>query len=479
MIASIISEWTMFRANFNEKYDIVHQFANMLGAPMSRNGQIDFLNSKLIEKENRDSWNAPILLSTSTDEAPPCVINGAFIGGGHGQPCCISVYSPNHNKTLADLGAVYTDDEGTKFTIVRIHNDDYVMLVSENIGESVTKYKFKMEIVGDLKFLSDGEDKGDIKVKEQHKNAYLSNALRHIKRQLVCYKDGQKKIIITSMECDYAEIEEAYYIINPATVALALTAERPEGGYKHEPRLSDFGEPMLLLDHVFHINPDGTILVDFKIEKKMDIFLNSYMGVMYQEKKDVYGGGIHRVLRKLKPITTAEGTFDFSTPYPLRGKAYPSGVTPTREHREYPDNPFDRIIDYFRDEDGKDRLGFTCGYLPVYDGHPSIRKDIVDGQILIYKSRKAYPFFLSGNHVDKAHGVCFKKFFDTEQRSSVYSIDFEGKKYIYFDIFENNTLTFKTSGKISLHENFGLDYKIEDGLITVSGDKGFAVFIEE
>ncbi len=479
MIVSIIREWAMFRANFNEKYDIVHQFTNLIGAPISRNGQIDYLNSKLIEKENRNSWNAPIVLSTSSDEAPPCVINGAFIGGGHGEPCCVTLYAPKHNKTLADLGAVYTDDSGTKFTIVRIHNDDYVMVVSENIGESVTKYRFKMVIEGDLKYLSNGEDKSDIKIVEQKKNDYLSNALRHLKRQVVCYKDGERKIIITSMECDYAEIEEAYYIINPATVAPALTAERPEGGYKHEPMLSDFGEPMLLLDHKFRVNPDGTILVDFTIEKKMDIFLNSYMGVMYQEKKDVYGGGIHRVLRKLKPVTTPEGTFDFSTPYPLRGAEFPSGITPNTEHRLYPDNPFDRIIDYFRDEEGKDRLGFTCGYLPVYDGHPSIRKDIVDGLILIYKSRKAYPFFISGNHVQKARGVCFKKFFNTEQRSSVYAMEFEGKKYIYFDIFEKNTLTYKANGKITLHEVYGLDYKVEDGLITVSGDKGFATFIEE
>ena len=76
--------------------------------------------------------------------------------------------------------------------------------------------------------------------------------------------------------------------------------------------------------------------------------------------------------------------------------------------------------------------------------------------------------------------VAYKKFFDTENRSSVYAVDYQGKKYIYFDIFENNTLSFETLGKASLFEKDGdLTYKIENGIITVSGNKGFAVFIEE
>lgn len=480
MIVSRIREWVMFRSSFNEEYDIVHQFTNIIGAPISRNGQVDFLSSALTPKVGGDSWNAPIILSSSSDEAPPCVINGAFIGGGHGQPCCVTIHSPMHNKTLKDLGAVYTDDDGVRFTIVEIENEDYVKVVSENIGESEVKYNFKLEIAGKLKFLSDGCDKSDIIIEEQFPRTYLSNALRHRRRQVVVYKDGKAKTLLNSCECDYGEIQESYDIINPATIAPALTSERPDGGYKHLPMLSDFGKPMVSLDHKFIITPDGTIIVDFVIKKLMDVRLDNYMGVMYQEKRNVYGGGIHRVLCKVKPITTEEGTFDFSKPYPLRGAAFPNHIVPGREYWANPDSPFDRIVDYFRDIDGKDKLGFSCGYLPVYDGHPNIRKNIVDSLMLLYKTRKAYPYFISGDKVKTAHGVCYKKFFTPEQRSSVYSIPFEDKKYIYFDIFENTSLSFKTSGEISLFEKDGdLTYKIENGIITVSGNKGFAVFIEE
>ena len=52
-------------------------------------------------------------------------------------------------------------------------------------------------------------------------------------------------------------------------------------------------------------------------------------------------------------------------------------------------------------------------------------------------------------------------------------------KEFYFDIFENNTLEFNTNGKVTLLESSGIDYKIENSKIIVSGNKGFATFIEE
>ncbi len=479
MEVTLCREWAFVRTNYNEEYDMLYKFTNLIGAPMFRNGQVDFLSTELIKRDNPDIWSPDVFINGASDEAPPMHVNDAFIGGGHGQPSCVTIYAPNHNKTLKDFGAVYTDEEGTKFTIVEIENGDYIKFISENIGESITKYAFKLEIKGKLTFLSNGEDKSDIIPLNQTPRTYLYSAIKHRTRKVVCYKDGVAKTIISSMVCDYAEIWESYDIKNPATVAPAITAERPEGGYKHQPFVGDFGQTMITLDQKFIINPDSTILVDFTVNKLMDVTIDYVMGVMYQERGDLYGGGVYRFLSKLKPFTTPEGTFDFSTPYPLRGGDYPRHATPSREYRKYPDSPFDRIIDYFRDKDGNDKLAFTCGYLPVYDGHPSIRKDIVDEIALIYMSRKAYPFFASGNHTDSFRGVAYRRYFKPENRSSVYSVDFEGKKYIYFDFFENNTLTFEVKGKVSLFESDGVEYKIEDGKIIASGTKGFATFIEE
>jgi hypothetical protein len=273
---------------------------------------------------------------------------------------------------------------------------------------------------------------------------------------------------------------EEYEIINPATVAPVLVAERPEGGYRHTPDMSLIGEPMLNIKYVFRINPDGTIIVDFDVTKLMDVRFDRFMGVMYQEKKDVFGGGIFRFLSKLKPFTTPEGTFDYSSPLPLRGSIYPESYSPSREDFINPDNPFDRIVDYFRDNEGVDKLGFACGYLPGYDGHPEKRKDLVKHAIHIYKTRKAYPNFATAIEVNHFRGVAYKKFFDTENRASVYAMEYQGKKYVYVDIFEKNSITYKPDGKITLFEKEGdVEFTITDGVISASGTKGHLTFIEE
>ena len=55
----------------------------------------------------------------------------------------------------------------------------------------------------------------------------------------------------------------------------------------------------------------------------------------------------------------------------------------------------------------------------------------------------------------------------------------EGKKYIYFDIFDKAQLTYKSNGKATLFESDNVDCEIKDGVITVSGTKGHATVIEE
>jgi hypothetical protein len=286
-------------------------------------------------------------------------------------------------------------------------------------------------------------------------------------------------LYLNSTECDYGEIWESYDILNPATIAPALTAQRPEGGYTYAPDLANYGEPMVSLDQKFIVNPDGTIKVDFVVKKIMNVRLDVCMGVMYQEKKDVFGGGIHRYLSNLKPLETTNGVFDFSTPLALRnGDYWPNWYTPNKNDWKNPNKPFDKIVDYFRDESGKDCLGFACGYLPVYDGVPEKRKDIVGNSILLYKSRKAYPYFASGNQSSHFRGVAYRKFFDPSERSSVYAIEHDGSRYVYFDIFEKKTLTYKAKGQISLLDIEDAEYEINDGVVTVKAEKGHAVFTE-
>ena len=472
IIRKLVGE-LMIRTDYNDEYYIVHHFGNMDGGALCRNNPVDFRSSDLQKKDGTGT----IHLSGSSDEAVPCEINGAFIGANHGQPDGSVVYAPNHKKTLKDVGAIYVDEDGIKFTLYRVE-EDYLWFFSENVGESVYNYKFVKSIKGNLKYLSDGEDTADVIVESQTGVQYLSSALRYKRRKLVGYLNGVPKTVFYSMECDYCEIIEEYDIINPATVCPELTKNRPAGGYTVLPDLANFGEPMLNHKMTYRILADGTMISDFELTKLQDVRWTRYMGVMYQEKINTFGGGIYRHFPKMKPLKDDKNTYDFSYPYPLRGGEYPISMNPTvEEFATNPDSPMERIVDYFRDTDGNDKIGFACGYLPVFDGAPEIRKNITS-PIFLYHTRKAYPTFLDGD-LTKARGIGYKKFFTPDQRASVYAIEYDGKKYIYFDFFEDKTLTYSFNSNVKLLESDGVEYTIDENGITAKSKKGYAIFVEE
>lgn len=235
---------------------------------------------------------------------------------------------------------------------------------------------------------------------------------------------------------------------------------------------------MIHVNGVYRIEGDGTVIYHFTHTKCADVHFGTSMAAMFQEKQDAFGGGVHRYIPKLKPLITPEGTFDFSIPYDISPGPFPTNCSTPASTWESPDAPPDRIVDYLRDAEGHDRLGFACGYLPLYDGVPEIRSKTLSCAVHIIRTRKGYPFFMSGD-VPGAHGIAYKKYFATDtDRASVYTIPAEGKTYIYMDFFAENTLEIPVNGKITLHEKSeGIEYKTENGILTACGEKGYAVFI--
>ncbi len=165
---------------------------------------------------------------------------------------------------------------------------------------------------------------------------------------------------------------------------------------------------------------------------------------------------------------------------PIKKENFPYHIEVDKEYAESPLALPDRFVDYFRDNDGKDKLCFACGFLPVDDGMPSERVKELDKLFLIRYTLKAYPFFKSGN-VSGAKGVGYKKFFIPDKnRSAVYTINHDGKTYAYFDFMDKETLTLNANGKVSLFEKSDdVNYLFEKGLLTVSGENGYATFIIE
>ena len=212
----------------------------------------------------------------------------------------------------------------------------------------------------------------------------------------------------------------------------------------------------------------------------MNIHFERWMGVMYQEKLDVYGGGIARFLPDTLPFSTPEGDFDFSKGVMLRGAPFPEKYHIHSEYWSSPEFPPDRIIDYFRDALGHDKLALSCGYLPVYDGEPSIRRSHVTESIHLYRTRKAYPTFMNED-VGDVHGIAYRKYFVPQKNgASLYTVNSDDKTYIYMHFAKSNVLTADFSGKITRiikSDNITLD--ITDNRITAESDHGHALFVCE
>ena len=468
----------VIQTKFDDKFFLIQKFRGVDNTSLFFNNPVDFMESGLMHKGKCDYWHIDIPFAINTDEAVPAFVNGEFIGANHGCCCAVELYAPAHGKTLADIGSLWQDEAGVKFTLLQVYNEDYLLFVSENQGLSTLDYSFVKKIKGKLFPLDDFSEQTIVFPIEQ-KLVDLRRSIRNKNKRVVAFVNGQERTFRGKIECDCVEIREEYDIINPATVAVSLRKLRPDNGYDYQPDLSDYGEAMLSCSLVYRITEDGIIFTIFDYKKLADVKFSRFLGTMYQEKLDVYNGGIWRYFPKILPFETPEGKFDFSTPLNITNDIFPNNTMLTREFFEDNGSPCERVVDYFRDTNGRDKLCFACGFLPVYDGKPEIRKKQVENVLHLKYTRKYYPTFTDGN-LQKIKGVSYKKYFIPQQdKGSFYIVPFNGEKYIYVDIFVKNTITFPFVGKIKiLEKSNGVKYHIKDNTVSVIAEKGFAVFVE-
>ncbi len=481
MLVCTVKGYALVQTDFSDKYYLIQKFRGLeTGVPFF-NAPIDFMGSGLMLKEKWDYFHEDIPFTITTDEATPIHINGCFIGANHGHYCTIEVYMPNHQKTLKDVGSRWMDENGVFFTIIRVIDTDWLTVISDNVGESVEKYSFVNQVTGQLCYVENGENRAPI-IPQVQNRADLVSANRYRYKRVMAYVGDQAVSVRGEVECDYVELQEEYDIINPATVGTAIYANRPKDGYKTQPIYSEVGEPMYRIAWKYRVLPDGTILSFFDGQKLMDVHVERFLGVMHQEKQDVYGGGIWRYMPKTLPFVCKDGTFDYAYPIPIsHDSPYPYGGAVTKEYWANPDNPCERAVDYFRDENGVDKLAFSTGFLPLFDGVPAIRKQHLTDTVMLKFTRKHYPTFMNGDLPDTIKGVGYKKYFAPQKdKASYYKVQAEGKTFIYADFFKDETLRIPISKNVTLLEQSGnVKYQVTASEIIVQCVHGYAVFVEE
>ena len=488
------------RTSFSDTYDLIQIFTGIQEGLPTRNGPVDFRACALQRKDHIDMWHLDVVLSYATDEAAPVYLLEDHIGANHGYSGAVCVKTQGHDKTVQDIGSRWKDDKDIMWTLIRIPNAEQLIFLSENQGPSELDFWFCDTISGNLKYVSDGEHSSDIYVEQQQGHLQMQRSIRHERRALYYWKDGKRHMVTGyHPNCDKVSIDEEYIIYNPATVAEAICTNRPKDGYKEPPNLA-VGTPMLRYCMTYSILPDGTVTCEFNHELLQDVYWERCMGIMHQEKCDVFGEGVWRYIPKLQPITDQNGNiYDFSKPYNTTLGPFPHNIPLTRNMWEREDAPPDRQIDIICGGEKQKSVAFATGYFPVYDGEPKKRADNITNAAVLVRTKKTYPTFANVEsyvrpseangyrHLEQGlttvHGVGYKKYFIPEETHSYYNVEYDGIIYHYLDCWDRANveveIPFSEESTLKVQESGGdLMWEIKNNHMRISGRKGYLVLAE-
>lgn len=488
------------RTPFSKAYDLIQIFTGMQEGLPNRNGPVDFRVSALQRKGHADIWHADMMLSYATDEAAPVYLLEDYIGGNHGYSGAVCVTIQGHDKTCEDIGSRWADDKGITWTLIRILNTQQMLFLSENLGPSELDFWFSDTISGDLRYIDNGVHTMDIQVQHQQGHVQIQRSIHHQRRDLYYWKNGkQYEVTGYHADCEKVSITEEYIIYNPATIAEAIYHNRPADGYQVPPDLAT-GTPMFQYNITYSVLQVGTVICEFNHQLLQDVYWERYMGIMHQEKCDVFGGGVWRYIPRLKPVTDQHGNmYDFSKPYNTTGGEFPHNVFLTSDTWENADTPPDRQLDLIRGPKSRGGVAFATGYLPVYDGLPEKRVNNITDAATLVRTRKTYPTFMSAEPYVRptaengykrqerrntsVHGVGYKKYFIPEDTYSYYTVEYDEVTYHYIDCWDGEDVEVKipateeTEWKV---QESGGDLVWEKGQkeMVISGTKGYLVLAE-
>ncbi len=452
----------------------------------TNNPIIDFGTAELVDKNTgkKTSLNGYY----SSDETNPQLINGLYIGSNHGAMGA-RVTSNAHGKTQADVGSVWVDSKGVKWDLIRVEDANKLFFLQQkNYNLATTNFGFNGNISGPLTYVSDGVNTSDITV-GSYTATQTFPSIKNVEHTFYLVRDGEmiefdNRTAGVSYKADEVVVVEEYDIVNPCTIAASLRANKPAGGYTEAPSIAT-GDAIFHYKQIITVKADGTIFTEIDHEVLTD--LNSYetYGYQFYQRANPYGGGAWRQVPGTKEFTDGKGVkWDITEPYeytnvpgtPSTNLPVPMSITLKKANWINPDVVPSRILDFIRDEDGKNVMGYMTGFLPIYDGEPSVRKTKTNSNIYMYDQKaKAYPIFVSSSGIadktvltaegSRIHGVSYRKYVDLTEfetnNTQYYAINHEGMTYYYVDFIEAGALTLDL-------EKSGCIYNLEQ--VEVLGD---------
>jgi len=453
----ISGERMYIRTSHNETHDLVQAFrVNGDGLENGKpiNEPFDVFDAGLVLKTEESYTTFDKKLSSGADEVSPFRFgSGSYpIGANHGHPQGVLVTAENHGKTSADVGSRWTFD-GYYWNLLRVEDENTLLFLSDNAGSSDGKYAFwglnQLGVGDTLTYVSHGENQDDINISKIKGGNDVLPAIKKLTFNIYGYVNGEKVLLTDGMdgfECDYIEVQERYYIMNPAMIAEGLRAERPDGGYTQQPSLA-VGKPLVDYNVTYKILADGTLFYICDHEILDEVSLNNFAGHSYRPKTNAFGGNVKRYIPKVKPFTINGKYYDFTEPYNMTDDTDFLGggeKDVTAELWENPNHMPDRSIEYYYDSDENLKASFTAGFLPILDNEPFTRLTKTSKAFYLYNTKKVYPrlidsiaFKETGTKNQHIRAVSYKKYNDvTDEDISYYTVNYDADTYIYIDCHE-------------------------------------------
>ena len=382
-----------------------------------------------------NAWKT--IVNNEDDDAPVQLMSG-YIGAGHGYNRARKITLNSHGKTFADIGSKWELNSSTPrfWYIVRIIDDNNLVMLGENQAGSA--YDTVPVAVGDTFTHIEGA------VNTETMIGFTSAAYaiapidkNHVKKVML---DG----IIEASENgnytanDHVDIVEEYDIVNPQSIVTEILNNKPIGGYTENP-IVNTGDAFLHFSNIYRILNDGTMLLFSLLDNDVLIDLSYWSGTQYAQKASasVFGGGVFRYVPKLLEV---DG-HDLRIPFNL--SSWNFTIEAIKTNWEDADNPPDRLLHLYTNNDGTFKAGYAVGYLPIAYGKASERKTNVGNAMTLYNTKKTYPHIVDRNGLSGGNWNAYTPFQCVVYRkpvldvadihTDVYFIPYGDKCYLYAD----------------------------------------------
>lgn len=368
-----------------------------------------------------------IVQRTLNDDVAPMRIDGTTVGANHGY-AKVRLTVNAHNKTVADIGSVWTD--GTYEWVI-------VDIISANLLDVTARASNRSSLgSNDFTHVSGASNTASFSATSVQTGLQWYPAIRD--RKLNCFVDDSQ--IDLSADATYnfkdtVSFLESYSIMKKSDIVewLIANAGQDHANYNAVPAYTvSFG---YTFDHEC-----GCSIYFGGVGRKTVALVDQMITQSIQLAQG--NGTVYNYIPKAVEFTAGGYTYNFQNMEALASKNPSSAIYLTAARQEVGTNPVDRIVML------NDQVGYATGYLPILDAEPMARAANASNKYLEIRNGtlKLYPILIDSasitsiNENDTFACIAYRKYFKrSPDRTCKYVVRSKMGDYLYLDWHEAKT----------------------------------------